>query len=127
MWRRIGAEIAARLPGPRGRLAEAWPGHRFRSGGKGSRWRAGTRAILSGASFINRDGSALEQLIIETSHCFFGLRAVIELYKSKATRSAGLPIRSQMDVGERADCREELFQLCFGGIIREIPNKKTDR
>src|SRR5690349_163207 len=90
------------------------------------RWRARPWAVIPGAGLIDCHGPALERLVVETPHRLFGLRGCIELHEREAARAATLPVRGQVNVGERADCREVLSQLRFGRVKREITDKETD-
>jgi hypothetical protein len=67
-----------------------------------------TITILSGSCFIHHQRAAHKQLVIETADSFFGLSAVAELNKSKASWPPRFPIRREREIRNRADRREVL-------------------
>src|SRR5262249_47184789 len=100
--RRIGTELAASPPGWRRSRVEIRARRRFGPRRRRARRRgAAARPLVSGASLVNRDGAALERLVVEPANRFFGLGCVIEFDKRKAARLTGLSIGRQMHVRER--------------------------
>ena len=119
LWWRIGAEVpAARASHAaalgRSRREAAWPGTaepRRRTAGtratETTRPRPG-RPVFPGPCFADGQRPAFERLLVEPTDRFFGDLAVRVVHKREASRSTGLPIGGQHNLGWGSDARQML-------------------
>jgi hypothetical protein len=77
------------------------------------------------ARFVHRQRSALERLIVEAAYRVLGVGLCAEFNEREPARLAGVAVRGQRDVRERANGGEVCTQLRLSHVIREVPNKKA--
>jgi hypothetical protein len=84
---------------------------------------AGT-AIGLGTGLVDVQRAATKLFPIQSRDGFFGFRGVGHFYKGKASGASGVTIRDHADLIDFAVRLKQGSQLCFGGAVREIANKK---
>src|SRR5580765_6462750 len=82
--------------------------------------RAPIRALVSGPRFADGQRAASDFLPVHGAHGRVGLRVVGELDESKSLGAPGIAVRDELGRLRLAERSEEIAQLLFGGVVREI-------
>jgi hypothetical protein len=84
---------------------------------------AGT-ALSLGTGFVDIQCAAAKIFAVQSRDGFFGFRGVGHFYKCKSSGASGVTVGDQADLIDFAVRFEQGSQLCFGGAVREVANKK---
>ncbi len=79
-----------------------------------------TRAFFTRARFVHREGAAGYFLAVERGDGGIGAVRIGEGHEAEATGAAGFAIVENSNVGDGAMLREEIAQIVFSGLKREI-------
>ncbi len=79
-----------------------------------------TRAFFTRARFVHGQSAALHFLAVEGGDGGVGAVRIGEGHEAEAAGAAGFAIVENGDVGDGAVLREEIAQIVFSGLKREI-------
>jgi hypothetical protein len=75
-------------------------------------------------SLVHRQFATAVVMVVKCIHGLLGVRFTSHLDKGESARAAGRLVAHDAYRIDRASLREELLQILFGGLVREIPNVK---
>jgi hypothetical protein len=85
---------------------------------------AGTATIGLGTRFVDIQRAAAKFFSIQSRNGLLGFRRVGHFHEGESARAAGIPIGYYADLIDFAVGFKQGSQLCFGGAVREVANKK---
>jgi hypothetical protein len=81
-------------------------------------------ALGFGTRFVDIQGAPAEFFAIESGDRFFGFGGIGHFHKCKSSGTAGVAIGHYANLIDFAVRFKQGSQLCFGGAVREVANKK---
>ena len=96
------------------------------SGGRQPSSRRAGRTFFARTRLADGERPSLEWLLIEAADGSFRDGAVGVIDEREPSRTPGLPIHREDDLGWFANARQVFPQLGFGRGVRQIPDKQTD-
>jgi hypothetical protein len=77
-----------------------------------------------GTRFVDIQSAPSELFPIQRGNGFLGFRGISHFDKCKSSRTSGVAVRDQADLVDFAVGFKQGPQLCVGGAVREVANKK---